>query len=64
MDINSVNGILRAILPAALAYAVAKGWVPVGSVADITAAVVAVAAAVWSVTSNRTTPPIAPVTTK
>jgi hypothetical protein len=53
MDINSINGVLRAIVPAVLAYAVGKGWVGAGAVADITAAVLAVAAAVWSLKSNK-----------
>ncbi|HEY6020781.1 MAG TPA: hypothetical protein VIY48_13065 [Candidatus Paceibacterota bacterium] len=53
MDLNSINGILRAVVPAILAYAVGKGWIPAGSVGDITAAVVAAAAAFWSVKSNK-----------
>lgn len=53
MDANSINGIIRAVVPALLAYAVGKGWIGAGSVADITAAVVGIAAAVWSVISNR-----------
>lgn len=52
MDMNTINGVIRAVLPAALAYAVGKGWIPAGSVADISAAVLAIAAAVWSVTTN------------
>jgi hypothetical protein len=54
MNYEQFTGILRALLPAAMAYAVGKGWIPAGSVADISAAVVAVAAAVWSVVSNKT----------
>jgi hypothetical protein len=53
MDINTVNGIIRAILPAALAYAVGKGWLSQSAAADVTAAVVAIASAIWSVISNR-----------
>lgn len=56
MDWNMLNGIIRAVVPALLAYAVGKGWIPAGSVADVTAAVVAAAAAVWSVMSNRANP--------
>ena len=55
MTLNQLNGILRAILPAALAYAVGKGWVGEGQAADITTAVLAIAAAVWSFTSNKET---------
>lgn len=53
MDMNVVNGVIRALVPALLAYAVGKGWVSQSAVADITAAAVSVAAAVWSVVSNK-----------
>lgn len=53
MDINQINGVIRAILPAALAYAVGKGWITQSSVGDITAAITALGAAVWSVYSNQ-----------
>lgn len=53
MDGNTLNGILRAIVPAALAYAVGRGWISQSSVADLTAAALAVGAAIWSVISNR-----------
>jgi hypothetical protein len=53
MDGNSFNGVIRAVVPAGLAYAVGKGWIAQSSVADITAAVVACAAAIWSVMSNK-----------
>lgn len=57
MDLNTLNGVIRAVVPAVLAYLVGKNWIDAGSVGDITTAVVAVAAAVWSVTSNRPKPP-------
>lgn len=53
MDANSINGVIRAVVPAVLAYAVGKGWIGAGSVVDITAAVVAITAAIWSVISNK-----------
>ena len=53
MDINSVNGVVRAIVPAVLAYFVGKGWIAETTVADITAAAVAVVAAIWSLVSNK-----------
>jgi hypothetical protein len=53
MDINTVNGVIRAVLPAALAYAVGKGWITQGMVGDIVAAVTTTLAAWWSVASNR-----------
>lgn len=53
MDMNSISGIIRAIVPALCAYAVGKGWIGASSVADITAAVVAIGSAIWSVISNK-----------
>lgn len=55
MDANTVNGILRAIVPAGLSWAVAKGYLGESAVADITAAATAVASAIWSIFSNQTT---------
>jgi len=56
MDINIINGVLRAIIPAALAYAVGKGWLSQSSVADVTAAIITLVSAVWSVKSNQAPP--------
>ncbi len=53
LTLNTVNGIIRAILPAILAFAAGKGWVGEAAAADITSAAIAIAAAVWSVASNR-----------
>ena len=52
MDGNTINGILRAVIPAALAYAVGKGWITQSQVGDITAAIVTLVAAGWSVKTN------------
>lgn len=52
MNSNQVGGIVRAVVPAVLAYAVAKGWITASSVADVTTAVVTLAAAAWSVVTN------------
>lgn len=52
MNLNQVNGILRAVIPALLAYAVGRGWLSDSSVGEITAAVITLVSAVWSVTSN------------
>ncbi len=54
MNQDQVSGIIRAIAPALLAYLVGKGWVGEGSVADITAAAVAIGAAIWSFFNNTT----------
>lgn len=53
MDSNSLNGVLRAIVPAICAFAVGKGWIAAGTVGEITTAVVAIAAAIWSIVSNK-----------
>lgn len=53
MDINIINGVLRAVLPSIFAYAVAKGWISQSQVADLTAAAITIAAAIWSIKSNR-----------
>ena len=52
MNYNTVNGIIRAVVPAALAYVVAKGWLTDSQVADVTAAIVTLVAAAWSVKTN------------
>lgn len=52
MDLNVVNGILRAVLPGILGYLAGKGLISQGSIPDIVAAVVTLAAAAWSVASN------------
>lgn len=56
MNANVITGVLRAVLPAALAYAVGKGWITSGETGDITTAIVTLAAAGWSVLTNTTTP--------
>lgn len=53
MNLNQFTGIIRAVVPAALAYAVGKGWITQDSVGDITAAVVTLASAGWSVYTNQ-----------
>jgi hypothetical protein len=52
-DMNVISGILRAIVPAIIAYAVGKGWLSQSSAADVTAAIIALASAGWSVKSNQ-----------
>lgn len=54
-------GALRALLPAILAYAVGKGWVSASSVGDISALVLALGAAGWSIYSNAKSVQIATV---
>lgn len=52
MTYNQFMGILRAIVPAGVAYLVGKGYIPDTSAADLGTAIIAVAAAIWSVISN------------
>lgn len=52
MNLNQVNGVVRAVLPAVLAYAVGKGWITQDMVGEITAAVITLLAAGWSVYTN------------
>ena len=60
MNMNVINGVLRAVLPAAIAYVVGKGWLSSSSAADVTAAIIALLSAGWSVQTNTagtSTPP-------
>lgn len=61
MNYEQIAGVLRAVLPALLAYAVGKGWVSSSSVADITAGIIAVGAALWSIFAHTTTQQVANV---
>lgn len=52
MTQNQLMGILRAVVPAMVAYLVAKGWVSDSNAADVGAAIITIGSAVWSVVSN------------
>ena len=52
MNLNQVNGVLRAVIPALLAYAVGRGWLGESQAADILPAILALVAAGWSVITN------------
>jgi D-alanyl-D-alanine carboxypeptidase len=54
MNQDQLGGILRAIVPPLVTWLVAKNIVPAGSADSIISAAVAVAAAAWSVVSNKT----------
>ena len=56
MTQNQFMGILRAVVPALLAYAVGKHWITESVAGDLTAAVVTVGAALWSVQTNQAPP--------
>ena len=52
MNANQVKGILRAIVPAAVAYVVGRGWLSQGSASDVAAALIALLSAGWSVQAH------------
>ena len=52
MNYDQITGILRAVVPALLAYFVAKGYLTQSVVGDVTAAVVTIGSAIWSVANN------------
>ncbi len=64
MTVNQLNGIIRAIVPALLAYFVASGKLPDSFVSDVTTALVAlitVASAGWSFYTNSNKSQVASV---
>ena len=56
MNPNVVNGILRAIVPALVAWLVGKGYIPTGDAANVVAFLLAVGSAGWSVITNWEVP--------
>ncbi len=55
MNTNQINGVIRAVVPAILAYFIASGKLPDTAVADVTAGLVAIVAAIaaaWSIWTN------------
>ena len=52
MNYNQITGILRALVPAAVAYLVGKGYLTESSAASVIAAVIALLSAGWSVQTN------------
>jgi hypothetical protein len=54
MNQDQIGGIVRAVVPSLVTYLVAKGIVPAGSADALIAAAVAIAAAGWSIVSNKT----------
>jgi hypothetical protein len=53
MDFNVINGVARAVVPAAIAYLVGRGVLPSDtSSPDVTAAVITLIAALWSIKTN------------
>ena len=52
MGTDQFTGILRAVIPAAAAYAAGRGWVPVDTASSIGAGVITILAAIWSWKTN------------
>lgn len=53
MDVNLINGVIRAVFPAVVAYLVGKGTIPAADYGPLLAGVTAIVAAVWSIWSNK-----------
>lgn len=58
MDSNVINGVIRAVVPAVIAYLVGKGTIPAADYGPLLAGLTATIAAVWSIWSKK--PPAAP----
>lgn len=54
MNNDMLGGVIRAVLPPMIAYAVGKGILPAGDYAPVIAGLAGLAAAVWSVMTNKT----------
>ena len=53
MTQNQVMGVLRAVIPALLAYAVGRHWITESVAGEIGAAIIAGGAAWWSAATNQ-----------
>ena len=53
MDINIVNGVIRAVAPALVAYLAGKGILPAADYSGVVAAICALVAAGWSIKTNK-----------
>jgi hypothetical protein len=53
MDVNLINGVLRAVVPAVVAYLVGKGTIPAADYGPLLAGITATVAAAWSIFSNK-----------
>ncbi|CAB4169898.1 hypothetical protein UFOVP1087_40 [uncultured Caudovirales phage] len=53
MDINIINGVIRAVAPALVAYLAGKGIIPAADYSGVIAAAVALIMAGWSIKSNK-----------
>ena len=62
MNRQQLTGIARALVPALIAYIVGKGWLSQSSATDVSAAIIALLAAGWSVQTNSDASAIKTVT--
>jgi hypothetical protein len=53
VNFNQVRSVIRALVPAILAFAVGRGWMGQEAAADVMAAVVALGAALWGAFENQ-----------
>ncbi len=54
MNQDQLGGIVRAVVPPLITWLVAKNVIPAGSADTVISAAVAIAAAAWSVVTNKT----------
>jgi hypothetical protein len=52
MGTDQFTGILRAIVPAVVAYVAGKGWLPADTASNVGAGIITVLAAMWSWKTN------------
>jgi hypothetical protein len=52
MNQAQINGILRAVVPALMAYLAAKGYLSDSMAAEVGAAIITVASAIWSAAAH------------
>jgi len=50
---DQITGPLRAIIPALVAYAAGRGWIPDGDYVTPLVAIITGASAMWSIWTNR-----------
>jgi len=52
MGNDQFTGILRAVIPALVAYVAGKGWLPADTASDVGAGLITIVAAMWSWKTN------------
>jgi hypothetical protein len=54
MNYDQYTGVIRAIVPVICAELVAHSWLSASAAADVSVAMIALAAAIWSIFNNKT----------